>query len=236
MRIEPWTTCEHRGLTIKIYPDDDPLNPRKDYDNFGKMVCWHRRYNLGDEQPSCSPDEYLQSLLPDDVLADLESECEGRLENANTRDEERAAEQQFREAVQAEVDTRYLMLPVYLYDHSGLRMNTGGFSCPWDSGQVGFIYASNEQVQDEFGGDREKAEACLRSEVKVYDTYLSGGFTGYVVEDVEGNDLDSCWGFDDPDHCLQQAKSMADYYADQRDAEIADATADGGAEIGLEGV
>ena len=31
-------------------------------------------------------------------------------------------------------------LNLYLYDHSGLRMNTTGFSCPWDSGQVGYIY------------------------------------------------------------------------------------------------
>ena len=35
-----------------------------------------------------------------------------------------------------------VILPLYLYDHSGITMNTCGFSCPWDSGQVGWIYAS----------------------------------------------------------------------------------------------
>ena len=31
----------------------------------------------------------------------------------------------------------YIYLPLYLYDHSGITMNTTGFSCQWDSGQVG---------------------------------------------------------------------------------------------------
>ena len=42
-------------LTIKIAYDSDPINPRAEYDNAGKMVWWHRRYVLGDEQPSESP-------------------------------------------------------------------------------------------------------------------------------------------------------------------------------------
>ena len=32
-----------------VMQDEDPINPREDYDNFGKMACWHRRYNLGDK-------------------------------------------------------------------------------------------------------------------------------------------------------------------------------------------
>jgi hypothetical protein len=43
------------------------------------------------------------------------------------------------------------ILPVYLYDHSGLTINTTGFTCPWDSGQIGWIYASHEQVKAEYG-------------------------------------------------------------------------------------
>ena len=44
---------------LQIMMDDEPLNPRTDYDNFGHMACWHRRYNLGMNtilriQTSCS--------------------------------------------------------------------------------------------------------------------------------------------------------------------------------------
>ena len=38
---------------FKIYTDEDAANPRTEFDNVGTMVCWHRGYNLGDEQPSC---------------------------------------------------------------------------------------------------------------------------------------------------------------------------------------
>ena len=81
------------------------------------------------------------------------------------------------------ISQKYLMLPLYLYDHSGITMNTTGFSCPWDSGQVGWIYASKENALREFGGKsftaatRKKAEDCMRGEVECYDSYLRGELT-----------------------------------------------------------
>lgn len=47
---------------LKIFIDTEPMSPRE-WDNIGTMVCWHRRYNLGDEQPCVSPSVYE---LPDD--------------------------------------------------------------------------------------------------------------------------------------------------------------------------
>ena len=41
-----------------------------------------------------------------------------------------------------------VILPLYLYDHSGITMNTTGFSCGWDSGQVGFICISKKRKQE----------------------------------------------------------------------------------------
>ena len=46
---------------------------------------------------------------------------------------------------------KYIILPLYLYDHSGITMSTGPFSCPWDSGQVGWIYAPKQKFIDETG-------------------------------------------------------------------------------------
>lgn len=37
------------GLVIRIFQDTDPQNPRTDCDNFGTMVCFHRKYSLGDK-------------------------------------------------------------------------------------------------------------------------------------------------------------------------------------------
>jgi len=44
----------------------------------------------------------------------------------------------------------HIILPLYLYDHSGITMNTTGFSCGWDSGQVGYIVMSYEKIRKEY--------------------------------------------------------------------------------------
>ena len=46
---------------------------------------------------------------------------------------------------------KYVILPLYLYDHSGITMSTSVFSCPWDSGQVGWIYAEKKKLIEETG-------------------------------------------------------------------------------------
>lgn len=109
-----------------------------------------------------------------------------------------------------------VILPLYLYDHGGITMNTSGFSCPWDSGQVGYIYATPAKVLEEWGDGedaKDKAKQCLEGEVKVYDQFLRGDVYGYRIEDEEGNDLDSCWGFygmdDVKEQALEAAKAIA---------------------------
>jgi len=88
-----------------------------------------------------------------------------------------------------------VILPLYLYDHSGLTMNTVGFSCPWDSGQVGWIYATHDDIRNEYGSlDVEKAENLLCAEVEVYDYYLKGQCYGFKLYEGE-KEIDSCFGF-----------------------------------------
>ncbi len=48
---------------LQVMYDTEPLNPREDYDNFGHMMCWHRRYNLGDENRFEDPNDFLKNLV-----------------------------------------------------------------------------------------------------------------------------------------------------------------------------
>lgn len=48
---------------LQIMYDMSHWNPRTDYDNFGRMVCWHNRYNLGDEHSFADPSDFLQDLV-----------------------------------------------------------------------------------------------------------------------------------------------------------------------------
>jgi hypothetical protein len=94
-----------------------------------------------------------------------------------------------------------LILPLYLYDHSGITMNTTGFSCQWDSGQVGFIVASTAKVRETYNVKRvtpklrKQALESLVGEVEVFDQFIRGDVYMFVVEDDAGNVINSCGGF-----------------------------------------
>ena len=137
----------------------------------------------------------------------------------------------------------YVILPLYLYDHSGITMNTEGFSCRWDSGQVGWIVCDLKTATENFPGTtgwdspvewhdeetitlKEATERNLKSEVKTYDQYISGEVYGFIVQEWEGceccgrgdwNDVDSCWAFfgSDPE------QNGMDYYLNDADLELA---------------
>lgn len=69
-------------------------------------------------------------------------------------------------------------LPVYAYIHSGATIATHPFSCPWDSGRIGTIYCTREQVRKWFGVKRitkmveKQVMEALQGEVEEYDTYI----------------------------------------------------------------
>ncbi len=113
-----------------------------------------------------------------------------------------------------------VILPLFLYDHSGITMNTTGFSCPWDSGQVGFIVASAKAIKDNYMENEltpellEKAEKLLVAEVDTYAKYLEGDVYGYKIFNLEmdgkkGDKVDSCWGYYGLDECMEEAVSLA---------------------------
>ena len=189
---------EYKGYHIKIEYDEDAANPRKEWDNAGTMVCWHRRYILGDEQPKESPQDYLNGLAE---------------EYGVIRDDDDNVDQ---EVVALLLAKHYVILPLYLMDHSSISMSTGSFNDPWDSGQVGFIYMGMIKAHKEWGAADvddglviTQAKRCLEQEVEIYDQYLRGDVYGYVIE--EDNCDESCWGFFGLDYCIQQAREVVDY-------------------------
>lgn len=102
------------------------------------------------------------------------------------------------QAIRTIVGEHYVILPLYLYDHCGITMSTSAFSCPWDSGQVGYIY---QRLTPEV--TREDLTKYLVSEVEEYDSYLTGDCWMFVLEsqkyqeDEEGDELTSEWETED---------------------------------------
>lgn len=161
---------------LDIVLDECPDSPRE-WDNLTTMVCFHKRYRLGDMHDyRCEDYENWEEL---------------------------------REAIVKNEDP-LVILPLYMYDHSGITISTAPFSCPWDSGQIGFVFVPKVQARENFMVKRiskkirERCEEVMIAEVKEYDQYLRGDIYGFVLYKREHCDkchrdedvlLDSCYGF-----------------------------------------
>ena len=91
------------------------------------------------------------------------------------------------------------VLPLYLYDHSGLTVATTPFGSRWDSGQIGWAFVRKEGAEKmgcvgQAWGEKQLKEAIV-GEVEEYDSFLTGEVYGYRVKSPSGEELDSCWGF-----------------------------------------
>jgi hypothetical protein len=188
--MSEWEREQYGGYVIRYHYDSDAMDPRNDYDTFGTMLCSHGRYNLGDND---ARDMYVD-------------ECDSWAEVAQCilRDNPGA-----------------VVIPLHLIDHSGIAMRAGrdfGDCDPghWDSGQVGFIFATRQQILDNWGGKivtakrREEATALLLSIVEEYSSYLEGDVHGYVAETHDGTPIDSCWGFIGSEYVRAEAHAAVD--------------------------
>lgn len=154
---------------------DEDAQDPRDWGDGTYMYCFHRRYNLGDSGVNKKIDANSCGTW---------SEIKTELENCYDI---------------------VCILPVSLYDHSGISMSTG-VSHGWDSGQVGFIFITKQQAEREFGfvgkitkPQMLKLQTILESSVKVYNQYLEGDarclelysvYTdeyGHTIEDMTDN-------------------------------------------------
>lgn len=164
---------------LTIYRDEDTLSPREN-DNLGKMVCWHRRYGLGDKHDYETPRDFKES-------------------------------DEYKDSV--------VCLPLYLYDHSGITISNSPFNDRWDSGQVGYIYTTNERVKEYLNVEPREANKdliaeALIDETKLYDSYLQGDTYGFMLADHKGREIDRMGGFiGDIDEVVTQMKDcVSDKY------------------------
>ena len=186
------------GIKVRImYEQDTEICDPRDCTNLGHMFVDYRGYNLGD--------------YPGDSDYD-----------PRDREDDDGNPIDMFEWLKQEFDAR-VILPLYIYDHSGLSMSCGRNmgsidprgvnpfdSAAWDTSMVGFIF-DTKGTREECGCEKftdEKIEEGLRAEVESYDMYLRGECFYYVIEDEDGNELDSCAGFLGDD-CAREEATMS---------------------------
>ena len=166
---------EYKEYEIKIYMDEYPLNPRKEFDNIGKLVCFHNRYDLGDKTDlKASSFQGWQHL--EKYLIDIEKA--------------------------AVILPIYLMdhsgITIRTNTHDFRMADSVG----WDWGQIGFIYLDRATILKEWGNKiltqkvRQKAIDYLLAEIEQYDDYLTGNVYGYNITKLDDDEiLEGCGGF-----------------------------------------
>ncbi len=158
--MEEIKKIEKGNLVGKIYQDDDPGESPRTWDNMGKIVAFHKRYDLGDKT-ELKFDQFdgwdaLQKHLIDNEKA-------------------------------AFCLPLYLYdhsgLHLKIGSFAGLLPQG---HAEFDSGQVGFVYVTKETIRKEFGtagpANMERAKGCLKSEIANYNQYLEGDVYRYAIE------------------------------------------------------
>ena len=176
-------TLETSTKKLIIEQDEYAESPRE-WCNLSKMIFFGNHSHLGDNH------------------------------NINSRDYEDFNEME--EALHKIYDIAVIK-KIYGYSHSGLTISTSPFSCPWDSGVLGFAIVTKEDVRENWSIKnvtkkyREHSERIIDGEIETLDQYVRGDVYSFIVEDLDGEVIDSCSGFygDNP-----KTNGMTDHIAD----------------------
>ena len=119
---------------------------------------------------------------------------------------------EFKKQVEKDSDVA-IILPLFLYDHSGISISTSyeyPYTDKWDAGQVGWVFITKDTIRKEYNvkhvtkSSLQKALTYLLGEVEVYDQYLTGEVYSFDLVEFEvcdccgatqENSIDSCSGF-----------------------------------------
>lgn len=191
---------KYKGIDIHIRHDEG-LNPRTDFDNGNTMVCFHRRYDLGDKHDYVQEDYKSWDELRDAIIK---------------KEKPIAILPLFlydHSGITMSTTTEY------------------PYNCQWDSMQVGFIFVNEEGCEQMgwskswakkmSEGDNEKYKGKTReqiltdflvSDVKTYDQYLTGEVYLFEIEET-GDCVGGFFGDDfEENGLLEHARSEIDYY------------------------
>lgn len=126
--------------------------------------------------------------------------------------------------VQEEIDAHKRTHHVFLleaYIHSGVCLSLAGEGNfpdrQWDVSLLGAVFCSKKEWR--LRKSARKAAECLIGE---WNKYLSGDVWGCIVEDDNGEQIDSCWGFYGREYAEEEGERMLKYAKEQADNRLAE--------------
>ncbi|MEA2037082.1 MAG: hypothetical protein U9O94_06210 [Nanoarchaeota archaeon] len=194
--------------TLEIKPCECFESPRE-WDNLGTVVASHGKYSMSDEGESNPYWGEIGSMIQDFIAYIYNRDCYGAYPSCDELDNENVMERF--------VDNNYIYLPIYMYEHSSIALNTTGFSCKWDSGLLGYIYVSKKKIREWFSIKnitkkiRKQVLIQLVHEIEAYSNYCNGELYRYIVKDETGEVIDDCGGFFTEENAESEGKRCIQY-------------------------
>lgn len=190
---------EVNGFTVNVRWDRDPSgaeNPREDDGNFLWLGFPHRRYDIGDEpiNPSTFSTECV-ICSGSGVIEVVAANTKIRCEVCDGYGTETASDLTELIALVKRHYKARVVMPVSMYDHSGVSYYLGTGGCQWDSGTCGLLVCTEDMLV-EWGvpelTDDEIVEQ-MRREIAVFSAWASGEVYYFEVIDCNG-DTEECIG------------------------------------------
>jgi len=207
----------YRGCRIRVEVDEGTPDPLED-DNLGTIVTWHPRYLMGHVANGRPVGRRRTPAIPP------------------PHDGAWGSPEDFREWYATRAG-RGICLPVYMYDHGDVVLRLRPFDCPWDSRQLGYVFATERQLRHEHpeetgpwprGADPPQAVVdwatrLLEAELAKYDAWGNGRCAFVATVGPGGEEIDACGGYimsDDEDwdsgYHIDEARRAVDYWWDER--------------------
>ena len=222
-------SIEYKGFRIRIINDENPEEPDwADEEVFIQKASDRCKWRMGRE-PSHTPSDYLDwgegpwaecddvlrregVKVPPDDWQDDEDDWE-KAEAWEKYDE-------WKESSSAE----YIVWPL----RGGESHGPGTFTL-WvmdlderDYEDADFwIFVRDDKTDTERLADVAKPAEHVEPKamrdrcIALYEQWAQGDIWGFIIENSDGEELDSCWGFYGSDDCEKQAKEAADYFVGQ---------------------
>lgn len=185
-------TLDIDGYTVEIHYDDDPVNPLKEFDGQPTLV-------LHDKAES-----HFGWTNDDDWHRKLNCALEDIAERGHTKGLHgpRGALAVLNRWMRAYHGIQ-VVLPVGAGEHSGTWAYLGdgaslGDAGGWDSGWVGWLFATPQQLAEWNGPGRlsdERVTETLEASFKEFADWVSGACYGYIATNPDGEEIGSSWGY-----------------------------------------
>ena len=174
---------EYKGHTIVIESDDNPQNPRTEWDNLTEVHCCSNRYYLG-EHNHASWDECREAIAEHErngaMVFDLYTYI-----HSGTR---------------LSLGSFHGRLP---QGHAQFDSGKCGFVVVPKKGIM-----ENWGKKNWTEALRKKAYEVAEQDIATFNEYLSGDVCGYIIDE----DGDSCWGYyGGKQYAIDDAKGVVDY-------------------------